>query len=359
LPATDSIEFPELHFVVNETVCEVNIEFDSRVMALGTLAVNVYGAYEDYVCDEPAPSEQSVELSRFTEDQRYIVLVNNFSSQFYLPSREDGTSSEPFAVAWDADSSLIPFERSTSFINDVDIDLLDDETVSLTLSGDHPDGCETDTFTVIRPNHPFTNEYVTEVMRLLPQGVACPSALQPYDISAEVNRNSTFAPVSLASFVVDDVIYTRFDDAWEAMTEIPVAVTDVSVSQSNISLELDVPENCQSLTGARTSDFFSEVAIVVRANSESDCDGDLVSETLSFRTPTLPIFINGTAYDENGIISPQATAQSDQNSDEGNFMRVDTVIDSVDVIVLESFPMQLQVTVTGSQPDGCDLPVQV
>jgi inhibitor of cysteine peptidase len=34
-----------------------------------------------------------------------------------------------------------------------------------------------------------------------------------------------------------------------------------------------------------------------------------------------------------------------------------TVIENVDVLVLESYPMQLHLQVTGYQPDGCDLPV--
>ncbi len=40
-------------------------------------------------------------------------------------------------------------------------------------------------------------------------------------------------------------------------------------------------------------------------------------------------------------------------------MRAMTVIDQVEVIVLESFPMQLRLHVSGYQPDGCELPVMV
>jgi hypothetical protein len=44
---------------------------------------------------------------------------------------------------------------------------------------------------------------------------------------------------------------------------------------------------------------------------------------------------------------------------EGETFRSPTVIESVDALILESFPMQLQLRVTGYQPDGCDFPVQV
>jgi inhibitor of cysteine peptidase len=39
--------------------------------------------------------------------------------------------------------------------------------------------------------------------------------------------------------------------------------------------------------------------------------------------------------------------------------RSPTNITSVDVIVMESFPMQVSLHVTGEQPDGCDYPVIV
>jgi inhibitor of cysteine peptidase len=36
-----------------------------------------------------------------------------------------------------------------------------------------------------------------------------------------------------------------------------------------------------------------------------------------------------------------------------------TVIESVDALLLESFPVQINLQVNGYQPDGCDFPVQV
>ncbi len=44
---------------------------------------------------------------------------------------------------------------------------------------------------------------------------------------------------------------------------------------------------------------------------------------------------------------------------EGPTMRVDHIIETVDVMVLESFPMQLRLQLTGYQPDGCNFAVQV
>lgn len=45
-------------------------------------------------------------------------------------------------------------------------------------------------------------------------------------------------------------------------------------------------------------------------------------------------------------------------STEGTF-RSPSTITNVDVIVMESFPMQVSLHITGEQPDGCDFPVIV
>jgi hypothetical protein len=43
----------------------------------------------------------------------------------------------------------------------------------------------------------------------------------------------------------------------------------------------------------------------------------------------------------------------------GDTFQSDTMIESVEVLILKSFPMQLQLHVIGYQPDGCDYPVHV
>lgn len=40
-------------------------------------------------------------------------------------------------------------------------------------------------------------------------------------------------------------------------------------------------------------------------------------------------------------------------------VRIATVIESVEPLILESFPVQITLQVTGYHPDGCDYPVQV
>jgi inhibitor of cysteine peptidase len=50
---------------------------------------------------------------------------------------------------------------------------------------------------------------------------------------------------------------------------------------------------------------------------------------------------------------------SDGRSDDGNTYESLTVIESVEVLVLESYPYQLNLVVAGYQPDGCIFPVNV
>lgn len=42
-----------------------------------------------------------------------------------------------------------------------------------------------------------------------------------------------------------------------------------------------------------------------------------------------------------------------------NTFRSYTLIENVEVSILESFPAQIQLNIVGAQPDGCDLPVIV
>lgn len=62
-----------------------------------------------------------------------------------------------------------------------------------------------------------------------------------------------------------------------------------------------------------------------------------------FATPTMtPIAVDGSAQDADGPT-----------------MRVLAVVESVDTFLLESFPVQVQLHVSGYHQDGCEAPVEV
>lgn len=66
------------------------------------------------------------------------------------------------------------------------------------------------------------------------------------------------------------------------------------------------------------------------------------------------------------LLGVSAGASFSAAPDQGGDMSADadtyqsyTLIDSVDLLVMESFPMQVSLIVKGSQPDGCEVPVTV
>ncbi|NLX11916.1 MAG: hypothetical protein GXY36_19895 [Chloroflexi bacterium] len=57
-------------------------------------------------------------------------------------------------------------------------------------------------------------------------------------------------------------------------------------------------------------------------------------------------------------IAPDSTPEIGAGGEAVPF-RSPTVIEDIEVVVMESMPMQVSLTVTGYQPDGCELPVQI
>lgn len=57
--------------------------------------------------------------------------------------------------------------------------------------------------------------------------------------------------------------------------------------------------------------------------------------------------------------SAEAVPPVNDLSSQSPNMRIDTVIEEVNVRVMESFPVQIVLEVRGYQPDGCDYPVEV
>lgn len=60
-----------------------------------------------------------------------------------------------------------------------------------------------------------------------------------------------------------------------------------------------------------------------------------------------------------GAQLPAGAPPVDVPQEAAETFRSPTIIDSVDAQILESFPAQIHLAVTGSQPDGCDYPVRV
>jgi len=358
-----------LIFNAAPTVCQdllVDVRVDETF-----IDVDAYVPRDASPCTTDEPYEPIINLPDLATDQTYILLLNDVATRFYLPNPDSSTSDMPFTAAWNADTPLINFTIIESFINTV-LFADDDGNLSLRLSGFHPDTCETDIFTWVRPSRVQANLYHIEVYRLLPQGVTCNDSLNAFQqtITTElpINVEDVFLSIGEETYYVDNL-------SAEIVIQNPISTEEVTITENGDAFSVNILSNIRPDCGLEPDihvyedDFFSEISILSYQPQASDCSPEPRRHETTVTVQTLPVIINGLGYDENGILPPPsrnftaAGADNNNNSDnetpsEGNNMRVETVIENVEVAVLESFPMQLQLTVSGYQPDGCEVPVQ-
>ena len=77
-----------------------------------------------------------------------------------------------------------------------------------------------------------------------------------------------------------------------------------------------------------------------------------------------PVAVSGPMSNEPVTVEVPAqaaptTAPADSGQAAEPQMRVLAVVESVDALLMESFPVQIQLQVSGYHPDGCDAPVEV
>lgn len=131
------------------------------------------------------------------------------------------------------------------------------------------------------------------------------------------------------------------------------------------------PDGCSTMVYARIipdiADETRHLLEVFRFRSPFiDCTAEVQPYEITLETELTPddvqfIEADSRLYEfmpDTGELIEIAVEEEDMAPD-GNNRQVFTVIESVDVAVLEIFPMQLDLTISGYQPDGCDVPVQV
>ncbi len=316
--------------------------------------INAFVPTSDAVCNTIASYEARITLPDLDTEQSYILSVNDFVTTFYLESTNANSSSEPFAVLWGETYDLIAFNAVAPFIESVDFKGLFGNR-RVTISGNHPDGCMTETYTRLRQDNIQANLYHAEIFRLVPPSVMCPAELVPFEATIDIN-------LSGGDIIEANGTYARYENSGlTPVNAVPVTIDSVEIlDTANNAIVVITGADCgfditESLI---MREYVTLMSLVAYPRQNDSCNEDSVYEQ-TVTVDQLPILINGIGYDENGIIEPIARSQSTNQAGEGNFMTVETVIESVEVIVLESFPMQLQLVVVGYQPDGCDLPVQV
>lgn len=344
-----------LVFNASPAICE-ELLVDMRVDG-NFIDIDVFAPMSDSECNFIAPYEPVIPLDNIETNQSYVLRLNDFNSTFFLPDSNDTTAVEPFLTIWGEDNLLISFNRVAPMLDDIFVTTIDDLT-TIELNGNHADGCITDEYTRISQDAVQANLYHVESFRLMTEFVMCPAQLIPFNdvMSLELSTDDIIEIdgryFSVTNLFADPVLQDR-------ATINSVAI--LSTASGNIVVVEGLQgQDCgvEFTEYVAERDYISLIDIVAYVPLDADCTDDSVSYGENFTVANLPVVINGVAYDENGEIDPIISAQSFLPA-EGNFMPVDTVIESVEVLVLESFPMQLQLEITGYQPDGCELPVIV
>jgi|GEM_PF-2190655 len=341
-----------LVFNANPAVCEellVDIEVDGEF-----LEVHAYAPRSDTVCNFVAPYEPVIQLPELETGQAYVLFLNDFASTFFLTDAGEDSSFEPFPAIWGQDTGLTPFELIPPVINSIEFN-----GTEITLTGNHTDGCITEEYLHVRQDDVQGNLYHIEPFRLLTPIVMCPDQLIPYEVTLQLDLSEgdiveiggTY--YQIVGGQAEEVLRHALEV--ETVEILPTNNGNIVVVGGRYSQDCGFNQNSYVLE----NEFVSLIEMVSYSSPGLDiaCDTDFFED--SFTVDVLPVVINGRAFDENGEISPLANSQSNENPPEGNYMPVNTVIESVEVAILESFPMQLQLTVSGYQPDGCDFPVEV
>lgn len=312
-------------------------------------------------CNFIAPYEPVIELGELEADVTYAVLLNDFASTFFLPQVGGIVMDMPFAMLWGEDNALIPFSRVDAYINSLEISN-SDGLVTLNVAGEHPDGCISQEFSWLRRDDVDANIYHLDIFRLIPQDVMCPMSLQEFslNIPTELDANSSF--------------YLEATDNWlsyapessEAIVYLPLTIDSVAVTSNGNAYDVAVTgsySNCSAEPSEVLAerDYASFINLGFFLPLDGACSNETVAYSKTFSVGSLPVIVNGIAYNEDGILPVDASTIGGrpQNPVGDNFMQVDTVVESVDVLILESFPMQLDLVVRGYQPDGCEFPVIV
>jgi inhibitor of cysteine peptidase len=353
-----------LVFNASPAVCaplmtDINIDGD-------IIDVHVYAppTEDNAVCTMIAPFEPVLQLGQLEVDTFYKLFLNDFSTLFFLPRVGGVIMDVQFPMTWGEDNQLVGFNRVDAMPDKVVFGLSDANTVTTQLTGYHPDGCISEEVTWIRQDELDSSLHHVELFRLLPEMVMCPAMLQELDTTVDTG----IAADKTALFQIGDKLY-RYDPKTQSATVVIrrfVTVESVAVSVNGDAYDVAIMGTQDGSCGVELRELVAErdyagfVQIFDDVPEIAPCTMEIAFYQNTFTVRTLPVIVNGVAYDENGIVT-QASSQTvpRANTGDGNFMQVDTVIESVDVVILESFPMQLHLTVKGYQPDGCDFPVFV
>lgn len=238
----------------------------------------------------------------------------------------------------------------------------------ITIAGTHSDGCDLDLFTDWIH---YDNNFDIQIYREIPIAMTCLQVETPFEISLTLSIPMTDLPPYV---IVNDQVWSidwfTGDDQNEATLEelvlVGVVIDDVTTTYVAPETEDDIDKYQLALSGSHGVGCKTPLVYSVRQLAESTLIGvfDPVPELaicpamliILDETIEIPATLirNDTLVTVNEYVINELEAQAMSNTN-----KVMTNINSVSVNVMESFPMQISLDVSGEHPDGCDYPVKV
>jgi hypothetical protein len=275
--------------------------------------------------------------------------------------------------------------RVDHVIEDVELLVADGET-ALRVSGYQPDGCE---FPVEVEVSYEKDWVIVEIYRDIPANVRCPDVIVPFDEiipledfdehmgdlsdqmrtgwAIEVNDflgmvlplilqpGETLPP---GSVIVGEREIVPVDRDYSSVELIAVSIDGREVT---LDVEGYHTTGCRWPVRMRHEVVGNDLLVeIYRPSSPAElevCPAILLGFS---KTLTLELLPGDYTYDVNGVTGEFSVARMrDRGEDVEATMRSHHVIDSVEVLILESFPPQLQLLVSGYIPDGCQAKTHV
>lgn len=261
-----------------------------------------------------------------------------------------------------------PIESITAEMVEVETDEGAMLTTELTITGNHTDGCE---YEVVSEQNLYPNNLDIQLYREIPIAATCIQQITPFEAVVTLDEPLTIDTPYLTindqvwavNFPEGDTVSSNDVPEFEELALFGVVVEDVTTS----FVDGEEPAYLLSLSGSHAVGCDVPIIYNVRETADLTIVGVFNAMEEESVCPLLLRFL------EDEVISiPATVVQPDtlvtvnefiinelENQAMSDSSKVMTNINSVDVNVMESNPMQLSIEVAGEHPDGCDLPVMV
>ncbi|MEQ8676938.1 MAG: hypothetical protein RLP44_07810 [Aggregatilineales bacterium] len=220
-----------------------------------------------------------------------------------------------------------------------------------------------------------------ELYREIPPNVRCAGEEQPFTLTIPVdpafNPDPSIPTLVAVTYVVEvndfiaELVFTA-DDSGEFTPELipttrelfPIENVRVTVNEDKtltVNIIAQAPDGCEIpfVTRQVQGDVLAIQVYRPALTEVRACPLILITHDIDF-TVELPDGMDAGTYEVivNDVRSEFTIGDGimDNAPAPGQIL---AVVETVDVAILESFPPQLTITVTGYHPDGCDYPVQV